>query len=87
MPSPETTRTVSIFRNNRNQAIRLPKDFEFQGVTELTIEKQGDTILLRPVRPDWLSLAQEPLADADFLRERPDLIEEGRFSLDETGEH
>lgn len=32
------TRTVSIFRNNRNQAIRLPKDFEFQGVTELTLD-------------------------------------------------
>jgi antitoxin VapB len=44
-------RTVSIFRNNRNQAIRLPKDFEFPGVAELTIERQGDTILLRPVRP------------------------------------
>jgi antitoxin VapB len=74
-------RTVSIFRNNRNQAIRLPRDFEFQGVTELTIERQGDTILLRPVRPDWLSLKNEQGADADFLRERPDLIEEGRFSL------
>lgn len=74
-------RTVSIFRNNRNQAIRLPKDFEFQGVTELTIERQGDTLLLRPVRPDWLSLAKEPRADADFLGERPDLVEEGRFSL------
>jgi antitoxin VapB len=81
------TRTVSIFRNNRNQAIRLPKDLEFQDVTELTIERRGDTILLRPVRPDWLSLAKEPLADADFLRERPDLIEEGRFSLDENGKH
>ncbi|MEN2975876.1 type II toxin-antitoxin system VapB family antitoxin [Tistrella bauzanensis] len=80
-------RTVSIFRNNRNQAIRLPKDLEFQGVTELTIEREGDTILLRPVRPDWLSLAQEPSVDADFLSERPDLIEEGRFSLDDNGEH
>lgn len=77
------TRTVSIFRNNRNQAIRLPKDFEFQGVTELTIERQGDTILLRPVRPDWLSFMDEARADADFLRERPDLIEEGRFSLED----
>jgi antitoxin VapB len=76
-------RTVSIFRNNRNQAIRLPKDFEFQGVTELSIERQGDTILLRPVRPDWLSLVDEPRADADYLRERPDLIEEGRFTLDD----
>jgi antitoxin VapB len=76
-------RTVSIFRNNRNQAIRLPKDLEFQGVTELTIERQGDTILLRPVRPDWLSLMNEPRSDADFLLERPDLIEDGRFSLDD----
>ena len=76
-------RTVSIFRNNRNQAIRLPKEFEFQGVTELTIEKQGDAILLRPVRPSWTSFSDEPRADANFLRERPDLIETGRFSLDE----
>ena len=74
-------RTVSIFRNNRNQAIRLPKEFEFPGVTELAIEKAGDTILLRPVRPDWLSFAGEARADADFLKERPILIEEGRFSL------
>lgn len=78
-------RTVSIFRNNRNQAIRLPKDFEYQGVTELTIERQGDTILLRPVRPNWLSLTEEAPTDEDFLRDRPDLIEEGRFSLDEDG--
>lgn len=78
-------RTVSIFRNNRNQAIRLPKDFEFQGVSELTIERQGDAIVLRPVRPDWLSLGNEPPGDADFLDERPDLIEEGRFSLDDDG--
>jgi antitoxin VapB len=76
-------RTVSIFRNNRNQAVRLPKEFEFQGVTELTIEKQGDTILLRPVRPSWSSFLNEPRTDAAFLRERPDLIEEGRFSLED----
>lgn len=81
------TRTVSIFSNNRNQAIRLPKDFEFQGVKKLTIERQGDTILLRPVRPDWLSLMEEPTADADYLNERPDLIEEGRVSLDDEDKH
>jgi antitoxin VapB len=76
-------RTVSIFRNNRNQAIRLPKEFEFQGVAELIIEKQGDTIVLRPVRPSWTSFSEEPRADENFLRERPELIEAGRFSLDE----
>ena len=76
-------RTVSIFRNNRNQAIRLPKEFEFEGVTELTIERQGDTILLRPVRPSWSSFLDEPCADAAFLHERPDLIEERRFLFED----
>jgi antitoxin VapB len=81
-------RTVAIFRNNRNQAIRLPKEFEFPGVTELEIERRGDTILLRPLRPSWDSFMDEPLADDDFLLERPALIEEGRAALedDEAGE-
>lgn len=72
-------RTVSIFRNNRNQAIRLPKDFEFPGVAELEIDRKGDTIVLRPVRPSWMSFREEPHADADFLAERPDVIDEGRL--------
>ncbi len=76
-------RTVSIFRNNRNQAIRLPRDLEFPGVTELAIEKQDEAIVLRPVRPGWLSFRDEPRADADFLRDRPPVIEAGRFALDE----
>jgi antitoxin VapB len=76
-------RTVSIFRNNRNQAIRLPKEFEFEGVTELTIERRGDTILLRPVRPSWSSFLDEPRADAAFLQERPDLVEERPFLLED----
>ena len=45
-------RKVALFRNNRNQAIRLPKDFEFTGVTELTIEKRGDT-LVRTLREEY----------------------------------
>jgi len=76
-------RTVSIFRNNRNQAVRLPRDFEFPGVTEFTIERRGDMLILRPVRPSWTSFADEPGADPDFLRERRDLIDEGRVDLGE----
>ncbi|CAI8718676.1 AbrB/MazE/SpoVT family DNA-binding domain-containing protein [Burkholderia ambifaria] len=74
-------RTVSIFKNARNQAIRIPKDMEFEGVTELEIRREGDTLLLRPVRPTWLSFATEPRADADFLVERPTVVELGRFDL------
>lgn len=75
-------RTVSIFKNGKNQAIRLPKDMEFQGVNNLEIIKNGDTITLRPARPDWLSLGECQKVDADFLQERTDVIsDEGRFVL------
>ena len=45
-------RTVSIFTNGKNQAVRLPKDMEYQGITELEIIKEGDTLILRPTRPN-----------------------------------
>jgi antitoxin VapB len=77
-----TMRTVSIFTNGKNQAIRLPKDMEYEGVGELEIIRSGDTITLRPARPSWLSLAELPQADADFLVERPTVVgDEGRFNL------
>jgi len=75
-------RTVSIFTNGKNQAVRLPKDMEYQGISELEIVKEGDTLILRPVRPGWTSLADLPKADDDFLIERSDVIaDEGRFTL------
>lgn len=73
-------RTVAIFKNGKNQAVRLPKDMEYQGICDLEIIKNGDTITLRPARPDWLSLTECPKVDDDFLLERPDVIgDEGRF--------
>ncbi|MGU3400760.1 type II toxin-antitoxin system VapB family antitoxin [Brucellaceae bacterium D45D] len=72
-------RTVSIFTNNRNQAIRLPRDMEFEGVSELEITREGDTIILRPARPSWGSLRDFPAADADYLIERPSVVDEERF--------
>ncbi len=76
-------KTVSIFKNGKNQAVRLPKDFEFDGVSELEIYKEGDTIVLRPVRPDWLSFAQQTKADHDFLVEREEMIpDEERFRFE-----
>lgn len=79
-------RTVSIFKNNANQAVRIPKDMQFEGVTELEIQREGDTILLRPVRPNWTSFAAELTADSDFLAERPNVIQTGRFDLSGIGE-
>lgn len=72
-------RTVSLFKNNNNQAIRIPRDMEFTGVDELEIMRDGDTLTLRPVRPSWSCLQNVPAADADFLIEREDIIDDHRF--------
>ena len=73
--------TAKIFKNGRSQAVRIPKDFAFEGVTELTVRKVGQKLILEPVRKSWLTLndESEPVGD-DFLAERPDffLIDESR---------
>jgi len=75
-------RTVSIFKNGNNRAIRLPRDLDFEGVSELEIVREGDSIILRPVRPTWGSFAQLEKADPDFMAEREDVVsDEGRFDL------
>ncbi|EGO8361806.1 AbrB/MazE/SpoVT family DNA-binding domain-containing protein [Escherichia coli] len=75
-------RTVSIFRNGNNRAIRLPRDLDFEGVSELEIIREGDSIILRPVRPTWSSFRELEKAAPDFMTEREDIVsDEGRFSL------
>lgn len=71
---------AKIFKNGRSQAVRIPKRFAFEGVTELTIQKVGQKLVLEPVRKSWLTLndESEPVG-ADFLAERPDI-----FALDES---
>ncbi|MFA6700155.1 MAG: type II toxin-antitoxin system VapB family antitoxin [Thiomicrospira sp.] len=76
-------RTVSIFKNANNQAIRLPKDMEYQGISQLEIIKNGDEIILRPIRPNWLSFSDVEKADDDFMLQRQDVVaDEGRFNFD-----
>jgi len=75
-------RTVSIFKNGNNRAIRLPRDLDFEGVSELEIVREGDSIILRPVRPTWGSFLELEKADPDFMSERGDVVsDEGRFNL------
>lgn len=75
-------RTVSIFKNGNNRAIRLPRDMDFEGASELEIIREGESIILRPIRPTWGSFAQLEKADEDFMAEREEVIsDEGRFDL------
>lgn len=65
-------RVVPITKHDKNQVICLPKDMEYQGVNELEIIKNGDEIILRPVRPNWVSFADFEKADDNFMTERKD---------------
>lgn len=47
--------TAKLFRNGRSQAVRLPKEFKFEGA-EVFIKKIGNAILLIPYRESWQTL-------------------------------
>jgi hypothetical protein len=41
--------TAKLFRNGRSQAVRLPKDFRFEG-DEVSIRREGRRVILEPAR-------------------------------------
>jgi antitoxin VapB len=48
-----TERHASLFRNGRNQAVRIPREFEMEG-TEVLMRKDGDRLILTPIRKNRL---------------------------------
>jgi antitoxin VapB len=77
MSSPN--RVVRLFRNGVNQAIRIPRDLELEG-EEAVLRKEGDRLIVEPVRSDrllTLLATLEPL-DVPF----PD-VDDGLPGLDE----
>jgi len=46
-------RLVKLFRNGRNQAIRIPRDLELPGDT-VRLRKEGDQLILEPIAPSSL---------------------------------
>ena len=76
-------RRASIFRNGANQAVRLPQELRFpEQVTEVRIRKQGDNLVLSPIRPDWASFfALTVDVPDDFLADRGDSPPQDREPL------
>jgi len=75
-------RTISIFKNGNNRVIRIPRELDFEGVSEVEIVREEDSLILRPARPTWDSFATLEKADPDFMAEREDVLsDEGRFDL------
>lgn len=63
-------RTVSLFRNGRNQAVRIPVDFELPG-DEVVMRKEGNRLVIEP-KPGKTDLLE-------YLRSREPLGPEDRF--------
>lgn len=66
------TVTTRIFRTNKTQAVRLPKDVAFPaGVEEVEVLVVGEARLIVPGGRRWSSyFAEGPFADADFMANR-----------------
>jgi antitoxin VapB len=43
----DAARHVKLFRNGRNQAVRIPREFEFPG-EDAIIRKEGDRLIIEP---------------------------------------
>lgn len=44
---------AKLFWNGRSQAVRLPKDYRFEG-DEVAIRREGEAVILEPVRrKEW----------------------------------
>jgi antitoxin VapB len=44
--------TAKLFMNGKSQAVRLPKEFRFEG-EEVFIKKVGDSVVLTPKQNHW----------------------------------
>lgn len=47
--------TARIFQNGRSQAVRLPKEYRFEG-EQVFIKKVGDAVMLLPYQDGWQML-------------------------------
>ena len=66
-PSDPAPRRVRLFRNNRNQAVRIPVEFELPG-SEAIMRRDGERLIIEPVRKKGLAAlldSWEPL-DEEF---------------------
>jgi antitoxin VapB len=63
-------KTAKLFKNGESQAVRLPKEFRFEG-DEVLIKKAGNAVVLLPKKKSWDSLVDSlDQFSSDFMTER-----------------
>lgn len=63
--------TANVFMHGRSQAVRLPKEFRFEGA-EVQISKVGDKVILEPLKKQAINFEKfwaelDALGARDFL--------------------
>lgn len=74
-------RTAKLFKNGGSQAVRLPKEFRFEG-SRVFIKKVGDAVVLLPRQDSWdvLFKSLSQFTD-DFMATREQPVSQGRETL------
>ncbi len=62
--------SAKLFLNGRSQAVRLPKAFRFEGMTEVFIERDGQRVILSPSRRPSLDGLIQALGEFESLPDR-----------------
>jgi len=72
--------TAKVFMNNRSQAVRIPKEFQFS-TSEVFIRKEGEDVILSPRPKDWSEyLASDAIASEEYMEGVEDLpVQERSF--------
>jgi antitoxin VapB len=75
-------KTAKLFRNGQSQAVRLPKEFRFDG-SSVFIQHLGCCVVLVPKHDPWRTMfeATKRFSD-DFMAERDQGDQMERESLD-----
>ncbi|MBD5801862.1 SpoVT / AbrB like domain protein [Azoarcus sp. Aa7] len=76
----QAERHVRVFRNGRNQAIRIPREFELDA-DEAIIHREGDRLIIEPVRRKRLLAV---LAGLEALAEEFPDVDSGLPPLDDV---
>lgn len=58
-------RKVSLFRNGRSQAVRIPKEFELPGNEAVLRQEEGGRLVIEPARKETLLEVLDRLEPVD----------------------
>jgi len=72
---------AKLFQNGQSQAVRLPKDFRFEG-DEVIIKRLGNAVVLMPANHSWdVLMGSLDKFSEDFMTNRNQPAQQAREDL------